>query len=222
MRRGEDSLLPASVGINFEAVEDYLPTAAPERCLDTETEPDLNEVSGLGLDGDPDLALEAAPTRYQHGKAATGSQLLYDALGAIPREGFAERRRQRPGWLSPEIVAFLVGGLDWCLVLAAAAAAFTAYSGVMDHSVVEPGRHLLTAFLAATLFAGAFERLGGYRLKQLSQLNWQLTHIPMTWVQRCRSSSWSHFSARHPTPIRADGPWPGSSRHHCFFLSDDT
>jgi Undecaprenyl-phosphate glucose phosphotransferase len=181
MRRGEDSPLPASVGINVEAVEDYLPTAAPELCLDTKTEPDLNEVSGLGLDADPDLALGAVPNRYQHGKAATGSQLLYDALGVTPREGFAERRRQRPGWLSPEIVAFLVGGLDWCLVLAAAAAAFTAYSGVMDHSVEAPGRHLLTAFLAATLFVGAFERLGGYRLKQLSQLNWQLTHIPMTW-----------------------------------------
>jgi len=37
------------------------------------------------------------------------------------------------------------------------------------------------SFLAATLFAGVFDRLGGYRLKQLARLNWQLTRTLMTW-----------------------------------------
>jgi Undecaprenyl-phosphate glucose phosphotransferase len=71
--------------------------------------------------------------------------------------------------------------LDFWLVLAAAAAAFPVYSGIMYQTVAEPERHVLTAFLAATLFVGMFERLGGYRSRQLSRLYWQLTHISMTW-----------------------------------------
>ena len=39
----------------------------------------------------------------------------------------------------------------------------------------------MTAFLAAVLFVGGFERLGGYQLRQLSKLEWQLTRILMTW-----------------------------------------
>jgi Undecaprenyl-phosphate glucose phosphotransferase len=95
--------------------------------------------------------------------------------------GCREPDFQRPAWLSPEIVGFAVGVVDWCMVLAAAAAAFAAYSGMMDQMVSEPGRHVLTSVLAATLFAGVFERLGGYRLKQLSRLHWQLTRIVMVW-----------------------------------------
>jgi Undecaprenyl-phosphate glucose phosphotransferase len=83
--------------------------------------------------------------------------------------------------LSPEIVGFAVGVVDWCMVLVAAAAAFAAYSGMMDEMLSEPGRHVLTSVLAATLFAGVFERLGGYRLKQLSRLHWQMTRILMVW-----------------------------------------
>ena len=88
---------------------------------------------------------------------------------------------RRPRWWSPEVTAGIVGALDFCLVLAAAAAAFAAYSSVTDQRVAEPGRHVLTTFLAATLFVGAFERLSGYQLQRLSSLHWQLTHIPMIW-----------------------------------------
>lgn len=38
-----------------------------------------------------------------------------------------------------------------------------------------------TAFLAATLFVCGFERIGGYRLKQLSELKWQLMRTRMIW-----------------------------------------
>jgi hypothetical protein len=75
----------------------------------------------------------------------------------------------------------MVGALDWCLILAAAAAAFGVYFGLMDQRVAQPERHILTAFLAATVFAGMFERLGGYRPKQLSRLVWQVTRVLMTW-----------------------------------------
>jgi hypothetical protein len=35
--------------------------------------------------------------------------------------------------------------------------------------------------LAATVFTGMFERLGDYRSKQLSRLDWQVTRVLMTW-----------------------------------------
>ncbi|HEX3339538.1 MAG TPA: hypothetical protein VHT68_10225 [Pseudolabrys sp.] len=51
----------------------------------------------------------------------------------------------------------------------------------MDQTVAEAGRHVLTSFFAATVFVGLLERIGGYRLKQLPRLQWQLRHILMTW-----------------------------------------
>jgi Undecaprenyl-phosphate glucose phosphotransferase len=51
----------------------------------------------------------------------------------------------------------------------------------MGQPVAEPGRHVLTSFLAAIVFGGVFERLGGYRLKQLARLRWQLTRTLMAW-----------------------------------------
>ena len=163
------------------APELYLGTA-PELAPNSGAEVSLDAVPGLALAAVPELTLDTVPSDNSCGKTTNGSANFYKTIGVIAKQGSAERSRQRPTWLSPEIVTFLVGGLDWCLVLAAAAAAFTAYSGIMDHSVEAPGRHLLTAFLAATLFAGTFERLGGYRLKQLSQLNWQMTRIPIAWA----------------------------------------
>jgi len=64
-------------------------------------------------------------------------------------------------------------------VLATAAGAFAAHYSVVEQA--GPGRHLLTAFLAAMLFVGGFERLGGYRLRHLLKLQWQLTRILVTW-----------------------------------------
>jgi Undecaprenyl-phosphate glucose phosphotransferase len=51
----------------------------------------------------------------------------------------------------------------------------------MDQTVAEPGRHVLSSLFAATVFVGLLERFGGYELKQLPRLHWQLTHILMTW-----------------------------------------
>ncbi len=136
----------------------------------------------LFLEAPPKLSLEAVTGHNSYAEKGPDPEIFYEKLGAIPKVGLAERVRQRPAWLSPEIAAVVVGGLDWCLALAAAATAFTAYSGVTDHTVAGPGRHVLTAFFAATLFTAVFERLGGYRLKQLSRLHWQLTRIPMAWA----------------------------------------
>jgi Undecaprenyl-phosphate glucose phosphotransferase len=145
--------------INFcEAVEDYLHSATQE------------------------LSLESAAVHNPYADAAPDSGTAHDTLDAISREELGGLDFRRPAWLSPETVAFVVGALDFCVVLGAAAFAFAAYSGVMDRTLKGPGHHLLTSFLGATLFVCMFERLGGYSLKQLSRPHWQLTRVVMTWM----------------------------------------
>src|SRR5215469_10193377 len=39
----------------------------------------------------------------------------------------------------------------------------------------------LTSLFAATVFVGLLNQFGGYQLKQLPRLHWQLRHILMTW-----------------------------------------
>jgi Undecaprenyl-phosphate glucose phosphotransferase len=94
---------------------------------------------------------------------------------------WSEREFQRPAWLSPGFIAGAIGVWDWCLVLAAAASAFPIYSYVMDQPLSGRDRHILISVVAATLFVGTFERLGGYRSKHLSRLGRQLTQILTTW-----------------------------------------
>ena len=125
----------------------------------------------------PELSLEGEAVRNIYVDAAPS---LRDTFKVISQETQPKRDFRRPVWLSPELAAFVVGVLDWCLILTAAGAAFTIYFGVMDQAVAWPERHILTAFLAATVFAGVFERLGGYRLKQLSRLKWQVTRVLIT------------------------------------------
>jgi Undecaprenyl-phosphate glucose phosphotransferase len=78
-------------------------------------------------------------------------------------------------------LAVTVRAIDFCLLLVAAAGVFTVYFGLVDPSEPEPGLYVFSALFAATLFVGGFERLGGYRLKQLSRLQWQLTRAILTW-----------------------------------------
>jgi Undecaprenyl-phosphate glucose phosphotransferase len=129
-----------------------------------------------------EVSLEAAAFHNPYAGAVPDSGTGQNTLDAIPRENLGEPNFRRSAWWSPETIAFVVGVSDFCLVLGAAAFAFAAYCGVMDGTLADPGRHVLTAFLAATLFVGMFERLDGYSLKYLSRLHWQLTRIVMTWL----------------------------------------
>jgi Undecaprenyl-phosphate glucose phosphotransferase len=126
----------------------------------------------------PELSLKS---RNAYLEAAPDPSLARDPPLAISQKAHPASDFRRPFWLSPELVAFVLGALDWGLVLAAAVAAFAVYFGVMEQTVASPQRHILTAFFAATVFAGMFERLGGYRSKQLSRLSWQVTRVPVTW-----------------------------------------
>jgi Undecaprenyl-phosphate glucose phosphotransferase len=101
------------------------------------------------------------------------------AAGSIMQENYERRGSQWFSRLSPAILACGVGASDFCLVLAAAAGAFAAHYEVVE--AAGPGRHLFTALIVAVLFVGGFERLDGYRLRQLSILQWQLTRVLITW-----------------------------------------
>ena len=87
----------------------------------------------------------------------------------------------RQARLSSEILAGAVAAIDFCLVLIAAAGAFALYFDLGNRAAAEPGRYVWTALFAATLFVGGLERMGGYRLKQLLKLDWQLTRAITMW-----------------------------------------
>ena len=101
-----------------------------------------------------------------------------------PTGALAQEKRELPGFArsirsSRVILPWLVGGSDFWLVLIAAASAFAARYDVVEGA--GSPHHLLTAFLAAMLFVCGFERVGGYKLKNLSQLKWQLTRVLIVW-----------------------------------------
>jgi Undecaprenyl-phosphate glucose phosphotransferase len=122
----------------------------------------------------------AAPIAYDFGQDTK-------PLAQIPHGGLGVTAHEKPEWdgtarsskFSAAAVVWLVGALDFCLVLLAAAGAFAARYDVVEHA--GPRLHLLTAFLVAMLFVCGFERLGGYRLKQLSKLKWQVVRVLVIW-----------------------------------------
>jgi Undecaprenyl-phosphate glucose phosphotransferase len=101
----------------------------------------------------------------------------------IQHEAYSQRVVQRTVRLSAGIMSMMAGAIDFLLVLGAAAVLFPVYFELVNPSgsATPPERYILPAILAATLFVGGFERLGGYQLMQLPRLHWQLTRATTTW-----------------------------------------
>jgi Undecaprenyl-phosphate glucose phosphotransferase len=108
--------------------------------------------------------------------AETGSAIPFRASAAD--QSHPRPRPLRSWWRSPEMGATAAAILDFCIILTTAVAAFIIYVGA---SGPVPKRYIVTALFAATLFITAFERLNGYRLKQLSRLDWQLRNSVSIW-----------------------------------------
>jgi Undecaprenyl-phosphate glucose phosphotransferase len=85
-----------------------------------------------------------------------------------------------PSRLSPVAVSVMTGVFDFLLVVTTAAAAAAAYSRETGRAVT--ATWIATAVLAAMLFVGGFERIGGYTLKRLYQLKWQIRHGLIVWA----------------------------------------
>jgi Undecaprenyl-phosphate glucose phosphotransferase len=125
------------------------------------------------------LSLERPIVPSFDGDTPPAAPIPTDGPDIIAQEKHGWNASPRPRRLSPEILAWIIAVSDFCLVLIAAVGAFAAHYAVVEGA--GPGHHFVTAFLAAVLFVGGFERLGGYQLRRLSKLAWQLTRILMTW-----------------------------------------
>ena len=87
--------------------------------------------------------------------------------------------------LPSEIVGGIIKAIDLSLIVGATVAVFTLQSDVTIHSAQAVDRDLvalLTSLLAAMLFVASFQRIGGYKLAQLSNLRWQLTRAAVVWT----------------------------------------
>jgi Undecaprenyl-phosphate glucose phosphotransferase len=115
----------------------------------------------------------------QHAPAGSAIALFSDDF--VKQETYWQHGIGRRVRLPSEILAPAIAAVDFCLVLIAAAATFAFYFDLTNRSAAEPARYVWTALFAATLFVGGFERLGGYRLKQLLRLNWQLRRVLIIW-----------------------------------------
>jgi len=127
-----------------------------------------------------ELSPESKAANQLQGSTAA-AEVLGDTVIAASQAALDRRIFRRPDWLSPEIWVFAVAGIDFCLILAAAAPAFAIYSSIMDQTLAEPGRHVLTSLFAATVFVGLLGQFGGYRLTELTRLHHQLRRIAMAW-----------------------------------------
>jgi Undecaprenyl-phosphate glucose phosphotransferase len=116
-----------------------------------------------------------------HRRAASRTKVLLGSSGLVQQHIGVNLRPWSRAWPLHEILPVAVAAIDFCLLLIAAAAVFTVYFDVVTNLGSEPPPYFLTALFAATLFVGGFERLGGYRLTQLSKLHWQLTRAVMAW-----------------------------------------
>jgi Undecaprenyl-phosphate glucose phosphotransferase len=114
--------------------------------------------------------------------ALAGSATLVREPPTQPRHPLLYQGVPRRSWLSGEIIAGVLAVIDFCMVAAAATAAFIIYFGLTSDPKPDPGRYILTSLFAATLFVTGFERLGGYQLKQFMLLRWQLTHVITVWA----------------------------------------
>jgi Undecaprenyl-phosphate glucose phosphotransferase len=102
---------------------------------------------------------------------------LHAPRGAAGLGGVAPRHRP----ISPEVVAGLAKLVDFILVLAAGAVSFAAYLIAVVNDPDGISRYALSALISCILFVIAFQRMGGYRFKALSNLRWQATRVAVIW-----------------------------------------
>jgi Undecaprenyl-phosphate glucose phosphotransferase len=75
----------------------------------------------------------------------------------------------------------MVRTIDVFLVVVSGVAVFALYTDVRNYPAAEIEQYLLASLVAGSLFAISFQRIGGYSLKRLSMLRWQLTRAAGAW-----------------------------------------
>jgi Undecaprenyl-phosphate glucose phosphotransferase len=94
----------------------------------------------------------------------------------LPPLAFRQRAR-----VTAEVLATALATADFVLIISAASGACWAYFNLAGMAAPPRAHFFLTSLLAAVLFVAAFERIGGYQLKRLRLLRWQLIHTLIIW-----------------------------------------
>lgn len=100
---------------------------------------------------------------------------------AFPDQSWSRTSRPRhPYRLSPAAVGVVMGTGDFVTLLGTAGAAAAAYRKLVPGSL--PETWIALALLAAILFVGGFERIGGYRITRASLSKPQTRHVLAVWA----------------------------------------
>ena len=100
---------------------------------------------------------------------------------AFPDQSWSRMSRpRRPYRLSPAAVGVAMGTGDFVTLLGTAGAAAAAYRKLVPGAL--PETWIALALLAAILFVGGFERIGGYRITRASLSKPQTTHVLAVWA----------------------------------------
>jgi Undecaprenyl-phosphate glucose phosphotransferase len=118
---------------------------------------------------------QPAISAAESGSIARGSR----ATGADSDRHAISRRRATS---AIEFISATVAAIDFFTVLITAASIFFAYFWLTDRTASPPSLYLATALIAAVAFVGVFERVGGYPLKRLQELRWQIPRITLAWL----------------------------------------
>ena len=123
----------------------------------------------------------------------------------LPALPFRQRAR-----VTAEVVATALATADFVVILAAASSAGCAYFNLTEITPPPRAHFFLTSLLAAVLFVAISERIGGYQLKRLRQLRWQLIHTLVIWCVTTAILLSVAYSCRDsPMPTLGVGPRPG-------------
>ena len=94
----------------------------------------------------------------------------------LPPLAFRQRAR-----VTAEVLAAALATADFVFIIAAASGACWVYFNLAGMAAPPRAHFFLTSLLAAVLFVATFERIGGYQLKRLRLLRWQLIHTLIIW-----------------------------------------
>ena len=86
----------------------------------------------------------------------------------------------RPPKPAAELVSVASATIDLLLLLMTSGIIFILYFKP-HRGVSQPSLYLATALIAAILFVGVFERIGGYSVRRLRALTWQVSRILLVW-----------------------------------------
>lgn len=79
------------------------------------------------------------------------------------------------------LIGSAVAAIDFLWAVSSAAFVSILYVHFSDATLAKSPHYAATALIGAVILVGLFERLGGYQLKRLQSLKWQVPHITLVW-----------------------------------------